>query len=126
MSAGLLMFGEDYAWIGLRRDVSGGETLLGYASCRDARIGCEEDFQVERSVGSNSLTLRMTVADGGGTVFSYLDDNGRFRAIGEIFQARQGRWVGAKVGLFARAEGEGKIDAGSYVDIDSIRFYPPH
>ena len=67
----------------------------------------------------------MTVTDGGGTVFSYLDDNGRFKAIGEMFQARPGRWVGAKVGLFARVDNEKSDQAENYIDIDSIHFYKP-
>ena len=68
----------------------------------------------------------MTVADGGGTVFSYLDDTGRFKSIGELFQAKPGRWVGAKVGLFARLDGAASAGADNHVDIGSIRFYRPH
>ena len=125
LSAGLLMFGEDYAWVGVQQDEDSGEMLLGYASCHDAPAGCLEDFKAEKALDSNALTVRMTVANGGGTVFSYLEENGRFKAIGELFQARPGRWVGAKVGLFARVNGADKADAGNYVDIDSIRFYKP-
>ena len=125
ISAGLMMFGEDYAWVGLKQDQATGKTLLGYASCLNARTGCEEDFNVEKELDSNTLKLRMTVAEGGGTVFSYLDDNGRFKAIGELFQARPGRWVGAKVGLFARVESESTSNAETYIDVDSISFFKP-
>lgn len=125
ISVGLLMFGEDYAWAGLRQDDLSGEILLGYASCINARTGCEEDFKAEKVLDSNTLTLRMTVADGGGTVFSYLDDNGRFKAIGELFQAKPGRWVGARLGLFARLGSAGNDNAKNFIDVDSIRFYKP-
>jgi len=125
MSAGLLMFGEDYAWIGLKKDAGSGEVRLGYASCADARTDCTEDFKTEKVITSNKVTLRMTVTEGGGTVFSYLDDNGRFKAIGELFQARPGRWVGAKVGLFARLEGEPGDDTDAFVDFRYFRFLKP-
>jgi len=127
ISAGLLMFGEDYAWIGLKKDRESGEIQLGYASCHDARTGCSEDFKTEKVLVTNKVTLRMTVMEGGGTVFSFLDDNGRFKTIGELFQAKPGRWVGAKVGLFARLEGSPSDEAspGAFVDIDYIRFLKP-
>jgi len=126
LSAGLVMFGSDYAWIGIHPDDTSGELLLGYASCHQADKGCDEAFEVEKTLETNALTLRMTVADGGGTVFSYLDANGRFKAIGELFQAVPGRWVGARIGLFARHDGAETGGADRYIDIDSIRFYRPH
>jgi hypothetical protein len=119
------MFGRDYAWVGLRREKSGGETLLGYAGCHDADTGCEEHFEAVKTMGSDMVTLRMTVASGGGTVFSYLDEEGRFKALGEIFQATPGRWVGAKVGLFARIDDATDGEAENFVDVDSIRFHRP-
>ena len=125
LSTGLLMFGEDYAWIGIRQISESGEIELGFASCHSARTGCDENFTVEKILGSSSLTLRMTVSSGGGTVFSYLDDNGRFKAIGELFQARPGRWVGARVGLFVRAESKDATTPNNFVDFDSILFSGP-
>jgi len=125
MSTGLLMFGEDYAWIGLQTDPETGAVKLGYASCHDARKGCAEVFKEEKTLTSQKLTLRMTMAEGGGTVFSYLDDSGRFKAIGELFQARPGRWVGARVGLFARLDGAANDKSENHIDIDSIHFYLP-
>lgn len=119
MSAGLLMYGEDYAWIGIRRRADGG-LEVGTASCRDARRGCEEVFHPEAILNARRVTLRMTVAEGGGTVFSYRTEQGRFRAIGELFQARPGRWVGAKAGLFARS---GPGAEGGHVDVDDFNFF---
>jgi len=125
ISTGLIMFGEDYAWIGVKRDAGSRQWTLGYASCHNARTGCIEEFETEKTLDSNTLTLRMTVADGGGTVFSYRDDTGRFKAIGELFQAKPGRWVGARVGLFARAGNAADSENGNYIDIDSIHFFRP-
>ncbi|WP_078083520.1 glycoside hydrolase 43 family protein [Microbulbifer mangrovi] len=122
---GLLMFGEDYAWIGFRNLPGTGEVEIGEVSCRDARKGCTEHFQPHTRIQSGELTLRMTVSQGGQTVLSYQKKNGRFRALGELFQSRRGRWVGAKVGLFIRTEHEGQVHAENYIDVKEFRFIPP-
>jgi len=44
----------------------------------------------------------------GGYSFSYLDKTNRFKGIGEIFQAKGGRWLGAKIGLFVKQNIEKK------------------
>ena len=121
LDAGLLIFGEDYAWIGVQYDHTSRQLVIGTASCDEARKGCTEKFVAEKNLANSSLTLRVTMVSGGGVVFSYLDENNRFRTIGELFQARPGRWVGAKIGLFARnsARSSTKID---YVDIKNISF----
>lgn len=126
LSAGLTMFGEDYAWIGVQHNKQG-QLMLGYASCHGARKGCDEGFKPEVEITQTSITLRMTMTDGGGTVFSYLDKNNRFKGIGEMFQAKRGRWVGAKVGLFARqntTEHTTNVN-DTFIDIQSIKFYSP-
>jgi len=126
ISAGLTMFGENYAWIGVQHNEDG-QLMLGQATCHNARKGCNEVFKPEVAVVTPSVTIRLTMMDGGGTVFSYLADNNRFRVIGEIFQAKRGRWVGAKIGLFSRLNtaNELKSNTNNYVDIDAIKFYSP-
>ncbi|UTF59462.1 glycoside hydrolase 43 family protein [Gilvimarinus sp. DA14] len=114
--AGLLLFGEDYAWVGLRRDDQG-QVRVAYVQCMDARKGCEEDETESFKVNSDTLELRVIVQPGATAVFSFRDDlTGRFRSIGEHFQAKKGRWVGAKIGFFSRAN-----DAQAYADIDYFR-----
>lgn len=124
LDAGLVIFGEDYAWIGVRFDTTTRQLMVGYANCRGAREGCSENFNADRALDQDSLTLRVTMFTGGGAVFSYQDDNGRFRTLGELFQARPGRWVGAKIGLFARTRAAADTEAG-YVDIKQIVFRNP-
>lgn len=121
IDAGLLVFGEDYAWIGVRFDPKSKQSMIGYARCHDAREGCEESFTPDARLVKNKVTLRATMFAGGGVTLSYKQENGRFRSIGELFQARPGRWVGAKIGLFARNTDKsgGK---SHYVDIDSLTF----
>ena len=47
------------------------------------------------------LWLRVKVADGGACTFYYSLDGKKFNRAGGVFQARQGKWIGAKVGLFS-------------------------
>lgn len=120
--AGLLMFGADYAWIGLRNGPSGAELV------RVDRQGADS-FQPERveTVKTRSPTmvwLRMTaepveVADPPPTFspywpsmlrstharveLSYSFDGETFTSVGTPFVSRPGRWVGSQIGLFAQA-----------------------
>ena len=57
---------------------------------------------------------------GGICDFSFSEDGNTFKPIGTEFKAREGKWIGAKIGFLALREGVIN-DAGS-VDIDWIRF----
>ena len=60
-------------------------------------------------------------SDGNGLCrFFYSTDGHSFKAAGEAFHAREGRWIGAKTGFFCSSFGTGK-DRG-WIDIDYIRF----
>jgi hypothetical protein len=51
--------------------------------------------------------------------FSYSVDGASFADVGAPFRVREGRWVGARVGLFAhRAAG---APAGGFADVDFFR-----
>jgi hypothetical protein len=58
------------------------------------------------------------VADGGQCRFSYSLDGKTFTPLGEPFTANVGRWVGAKVGVFAAGS------AGATADYDSFLVGP--
>ena len=52
--------------------------------------------------------------------FSFSLDGKTFRGIGSSFRAREGRWIGAKIGfVFTRPE---KFNDAGSVDIDWFRF----
>jgi hypothetical protein len=54
--------------------------------------------------------------------FFYSADGRSFRPLGMRFRAREGQWVGAKVGLFAL--GQGNSGRPEFVDIDWFRIAP--
>ena len=42
----------------------------------------------------------MTVGEGGVCRFGFVQADGSFYILGPAFQARAGRWIGAKIGLY--------------------------
>jgi beta-xylosidase len=125
MDAGLIMYGEDYAWIGVQHR-PGQASVIGVAHCKEARKGCEESFEPFFETNERTITLRMTVTRGGQTIFSFLDENGRFIAEGGPFQARPGRWVGARMGLFNRlSSNPSKSGDNTFIDVRYFKLIEP-
>jgi beta-xylosidase len=116
--AGLVMYGLNYAWLGLRRER--GQTQLVYATCVKAEANCQEQVTPAMDAAPSSIALRMTVREGGIATFSYSVDQRRYIPIGEPFVATMGRWVGAQMGLFSAAK-DRETDTKSYADIDYFR-----
>lgn len=102
--AGLIVFGYDYGWAGLRRTATGGLELM-QARCARADKGGEETVAATAPwPAARAVRLRVTVAADRAVRFSYRDaedEGGDFIAFGESFLASSSRWVGAKLGVFA-------------------------
>ncbi len=113
--AGLIVFGYDYAWIGLRRRA--GRTQLVFNRCFNANDGNPEEELASIDLGRSEVELRVDVDANARCRFSYRDADG-FRPVGEPLAARSSKWVGAKVGLFATA---GSASSGSYADFFGFR-----
>jgi beta-xylosidase len=97
--AGLIMMGEDYAYMAL--EYLGGKNYVTFSSCIDARtVGLEVQSE-KKEVATSVIFLKVEVTTGGRCQFSYSEDGIEFNNIGTVFTARAGRWIGAKVGIFA-------------------------
>ena len=116
--AGLVMMGLDYAYLALTRTAKGIELVQGRAA--NAHQGTAES--VVRAAAGSPLYLRVTVGEGAICRFSFSRDGVRYEQIGEPFQAREGRWIGAKVGLFATRPRASAV--GGYADFEFFRFEP--
>jgi beta-xylosidase len=116
--AALIVFGYDYAWIGVRQEA--GARHLVFAVNRDAANGRPEDRVVLATAGSSPVWLRVAVDDGARCTFSYSSDGKTFVPAPGSFSATAGRWVGAKFGLFAVANGPGP----TFADFDFVRVTP--
>ncbi len=106
--AGLIVFGYDYAWIGLKR-IEGAPALVCAVRKEAAKGGPADETVVARPVQS-PVYLRVAVGDGARCQFSYSLDGATFIPVGGAFAATPGRWVGATVGLFASGSGHADFD----------------
>ena len=57
--------------------------------------------EVPAAKAGQPLYLRVAVKAGAKCQFSYSLDGQSFQPLGAEFQAREGKWIGAKVGLFS-------------------------
>jgi beta-xylosidase len=119
--AGLVVFGQDYAWIGLQR--VHGQIRLVVRSIKGAKRNAPEDGVIDEAAPAGPVYLRVTMAPGGVYRFSAGSDPRTLTPRAGEFTARAGDWVVAKVGLFAVSQ-PGTTRAGS-ADWDWFRVEPP-
>ena len=120
-TAGLVVFGLDYAWIGITKNATGYRLVM--KANLDARSGALEKETTGIDIAGTVVYLRATVTESGQVRFSHSLDNRRFTALGEAFAAKPGLWVGAKVGLFAVAPTAAKRTG--HADFGWFRVTPP-
>ncbi|MBN2610336.1 MAG: glycoside hydrolase 43 family protein [Bacteroidales bacterium] len=97
--AGLIIMGLDYASLLLSPSKNGYE--LSFATCKKADTGADEKVQAKVQTGEEEIYLKVNVDQSGKCRFAYSKNGKDFEFIGETFQAREGKWIGAKVGLLA-------------------------
>jgi beta-xylosidase len=114
---GLVVMGLDYGAISIVRSNSGFEVKS--TLCNKADKSGKEEVVESRPVDSSSVYLRVLVREGAECTFSFSSDGNQFTPLGKPFKAKEGKWIGAKVGLYALRNGIIN-DAGS-ADIDWFR-----
>ncbi len=115
---GLLVMGLDYSYLSVKKAPEG--LRVSQVVCKDADRGGAEREVAPSPLKSNTFFLRVKVSGNALCTFSYSEDGQSFRPVGEPFTARQGRWIGAKVGLFASRVGRAR--EFGYADFDWFRF----
>jgi beta-xylosidase len=144
-AAGLIVFGQSYAWIGVRQTDTGARLcLIERQNASSTDDGKETEITGVPLPGQTPgtpihLFLRLTVSNadlnnlvGHAAIcsFSYSFDGTDYLPLApnHTFNAEQGRWVGAKVGLFAGnlhdAEASGPQSTG-HADFNWFRITPP-
>ncbi|MFT3831079.1 MAG: glycoside hydrolase 43 family protein [Opitutaceae bacterium] len=101
--AGLVVMGRDYTWIGLQQTPHGVRVVRG--TCPRADTGNREEvLEFGPFVASGHVQVRVQVAEGAPWEIGYsLDAGATWTPLGAAFAAREGIWVGARLGLFALA-----------------------
>lgn len=120
--AGLVVFGYDYGWIGLRRRADGGQELVQVVCARADKGGVENVVATAPWPAGSPVVLRVEVGADLGTRFFFRanrpGDTASFAALGRGFTASSSKWVGAKVGVFCSAapgaEARGTADFGAF------------
>lgn len=130
--AGLILMGWDYSYIALIKTDTGYD--LEQIICKDAEDKHpEEEIQrinlsaAKPRISYNYKTrleyfdfyYRLSMKDGGTCIFSYSLDGKKFQEIGKLFHARQGKWIGAKMGMFIL--NKENISLKSWMDVDWFR-----
>lgn len=116
--AGLIVMGMAYAYLALESKNDG--IYLKYVVNENAEKGNEEKEQVIKKLNGNSIVLRVKVNRDATCTFSYSEDGKTFTQVKGSFTAQPGKWIGAKIGIFALQEE--KINDSGYADFDWFRF----
>ena len=128
--AGLIMMGMDYSALVVKR--VGDKFQLQQVTCRKADKNKPEEIKVLAELEPTDrdkidyepaiyeeLYLRLTVKEGAKLTFAYSKNGKKFQTVGDEFQMREGKWIGAKFGFLAEEPAQ-KAPSG-FLDIDWIR-----
>jgi beta-xylosidase len=114
---GLIIMGMDYASINL--ELTGEGPVVTYVICRGAMDGNAEQVVERVPVSTTRLSLRVEVTEGAKCRFGFSENGTDWKMMKETFTALPGRWIGAKVGLFA--SGALPTNDRGYADFDWFR-----
>lgn len=114
---GLVIMGLDYSYLKVKQ--TAGQLSISQVICNKAdKKGAEKESDSFK-LKSNTFYLQVKVKAGGICNFFYSEDGKKYTAIGTDFTAKEGKWIGAKLGFLALRNGTIN-DAGS-VRIDWFR-----
>lgn len=116
--AGFIIMGLDYCYLKIKKESD--EYSLTQVICKNAdKKGIESEIE-EKPLKSNIIYIQVKVDAKANCTFSYSEDGQNFNAIGIPFTAREGKWIGAKLGFVALRENF--INDAGNMKIDWIRF----
>jgi beta-xylosidase len=115
--AGMIVMGKNYQYISVKR--SDNKLWLNVVRCSDADKGTAEEITASQEINSGDIFFRIKVNKGAQCTFGYSTDCSGFNDAGEVFTAREGVWIGAKIGFFALRDGF--INDAGWIDLDWLR-----
>ena len=129
---GLVVMGRDYAGLILENTDKG--LVLSQVECLRADKGKPEEVRASVPLSQNTVYLKVRFSCDGKKIkssegghdliamcnFSYSLDGKKFESFGAPFQAREGQWIGAKVGMFCTRPAIVTNDGG-WADVDWFR-----
>lgn len=132
---GLVVMGLDYAALTVENTESG--LKLSQVECKKADKGNTEKQNASVDLKKNTFYLRADISTDGSKIsksegghdlvvkcqFYYSTDNKKFEKLGNEFQVKEGKWIGAKVGVFCTRPNI-KTNDGGWADVDWFRIEP--
>lgn len=116
--AGLIIMGLDYSYISISKSGDGYE--ISQTVCNNADHKTQERTVEKVTIRENTVYMKVSVGRQAHCRFAYSTDGKYFVPLGESFTAKQGKWIGAKIGLFSIRTDEMPGNLG-YVDFDWFR-----
>lgn len=126
---GLIVMGQDYAAITLESTEKG--LILNQISAKNVSNGTPETINASVPVNQSTIYLRVEIKQTkslnneniqqpkANCTFSYSLDGDKFIPFGSAFAAWEGKWIGAKVGLFCQRPKS--LNDSGYADVDWFR-----
>lgn len=118
--AGLVVMGYSYAGLALKNTKPGIQLLS--TICMDAAKGNTEKEKLLAVIQDPVVYFRVMVEKDAVCRFAYSTDGVHFTDAGVSFKAEQGRWVGAKMGMYCVRNAQTN-DSG-FADVDWFRVEP--
>jgi beta-xylosidase len=109
--AGLIVMGADYAYVSVERTRTAFHLV--HSICIGADRGEKESVQLSQPISGKVVLLEAKFNADAQVEFSFSVDGKQFKRLQQKFTAKAGKWIGAKVGLFAVAQeraGRGHAD----------------
>ncbi len=116
--AGLIIFGLDYSYIGIEKIQNG--FRIYQAINQNAEKNNNEKIIELKKIKQNKIYFRVDVNENARCTFYYSIDGKHFTKLGKDFNAKAGKWVGAKAGIYSLAPFDS--DKTGYTDFDWFRF----
>lgn len=125
--AGLIVFGYNYGWIGLRRDPDGQVALVHSLRTRADKGGTERTTIITSWPADRAVRLRVALAADLTCRFAYrpAGSEGEFITVPELMSTLSSRWVGAKVGVFSLAPPDAPAEGPGYADFSRFTVTGP-
>ena len=114
---GLVVMGLDYSYLSATN--RNGKLFVSQTTTQNADKGTPETETAALELKDKTFYFRVKVEEGAMCRFSFSVDGKNFAPVGAVFKAREGKWIGAKIGLFFIRNGKFN-DAGS-ADVDWFR-----
>jgi len=118
--AGIVVLGDEYVYLAIEKTSEGNKMVCYHGSSTRDRY--TEKLLESHDAESETVIFRVDVKKEAVCSFSFSYDGENFKETGDVFTATAGKWVGAKLGIFAMNK---NMDSSGYADFDWVTVNKP-